>query len=65
MTRYFINKKTGVLHIEGMCRESTLRPYEIEFFLDEGEINGQYYRLCKNCAKKRASLQRVNGTERH
>ena len=59
MARYFVNRKTGVLHIEGMCKESTLRPYDIESFEDEGEIRGQYHRLCKNCAKKSASLKRA------
>lgn len=64
MARYFVNRKTGILHIEGMCKESTLRPYDIESFEDEGEILGQYHRLCKNCARKSASLKRASQIDR-
>lgn len=51
MAKYFINGRTDVLHIEGLCKESSVRPYEIEYFEDEEGIRGQYHRLCKSCAK--------------
>ena len=38
MTKYSVNKKTGVLHFEGMCKESNLRPYEVDSFEDEDDI---------------------------
>ena len=58
MAGYFINKKASVLHIEGLCKESSVRPYETELFEDEEEIRGQYHRLCKHCAKKNAQIRR-------
>lgn len=57
---YFVTSKTGILHIEGMFKESAQRPYDIEPFEDEGEIRGQYHRLYKNCVKKSASLKRAS-----
>ena len=64
MARYFINKRTGVLHIEGLCKESSVRPYETELFEDEEEIRGQYHRLCKNCAKQSAQIMRLHDSTR-
>lgn len=54
--RYFYNTRTHRLHIEGYCRESKLKPYDIKFFSSENEVlayDGRAVGMCKLCLRER------------
>jgi len=53
---YFLNTKTGTLHIKGYCKFTKSPPYEIAFFNTEDEAlsyGGTAIKMCKNCQKKK------------
>ena len=57
--QFFLNRKTGKLHITGYCRESKIKPYDIQYFDSENEALaaiGQSMSVCKVCSKKRDKL---------
>lgn len=57
--KYFYNESTHRLHINGYCRESKIRPYNIRFFETEDEAlayDGRAVGVCKNCLKMRERI---------
>jgi len=57
MPRYYLNKSTGRLHIEGYCPQSKPRPSpDVVFYESEQEATnaaGKFLMMCKICDKKR------------
>ena len=48
--QFFLNMKTGKLHITGYCRESNIKPYDIQYFNSENEalaVMGRAMSVCK------------------
>ncbi len=59
--KYFLNTKTGKLHISGYCRESGQIPIHVVWFdtYDEAlAYDGRAVGFCKNCQKKEAELNK-------
>lgn len=53
---YFLNTKTGTLHIKNYCKYTNSPPYEIAFFDTEDEAlsyGGRAIKMCKDCQKKK------------
>lgn len=65
--QFFLNMKTGKLHIAGYCRESKIKPYDIQYFDSEDEalaVMGRAMSVCKVCSKKRDKLLQAAKEER-
>lgn len=65
--QFFLNMKTGKLHITGYCRESNIKPYDIQYFDSEDEalaVMGRAMSVCKVCSKKRDKLLQAAKEER-
>lgn len=57
--QYFLNKRTGKLHILGYCKESKIKPYSVEYFDSENDAlasTGRTMSMCGNCLKKRERI---------
>ena len=57
--QYFLNTKTGKLHIHDLCKESKIKPYSIKYFDTEDEalaFAGRKMSLCGTCLNKREKL---------
>ena len=56
---YFINTKTGKIHIKGCCPHSKTLPYNVEFFnsVDEAlAFGGSSVCMCKICQKQKEKI---------
>lgn len=65
--QFFLNMKKGKLHITGYCKESKIKPYDIQYFDSEDEalaVMGRAMSVCKVCSKKRDKLLQVAKEER-
>lgn len=65
--QFFLNTKTGKLHITGYCRESKFIPYDIQYFDSENDalaVMGRSMSVCKICSKKRDTLLQAAKEER-
>ncbi len=54
--QFFLNMKKGKLHITGYCKESKIKPYDIQYFDSEDEalaVMGRAMSVCKFCSKER------------
>lgn len=56
--KYYLNPKSGTLHIEGYCRFTRPVPKEYLEFDSEEEADRIFTRRCKSCQKKKEEVLR-------